>query len=150
MKLKSETGTGDDPEVQIGQRNGDEVEAERGTEVEVGTEREKEGRGRGKKKMNGAGERSVIMIKKEVLKGKVSALRKESVPERNQKREKVRVKLKKGGTKMKKMKGSIEMRKEIPRKRGGTVGVEVGIGNIEVEVQVGTQASIVEAGAKRN
>lgn len=35
---------------------------------------------------------------------------------------------------MKKMKGSIGMRKEIPRKSGDIAGVEVGIGNIGVEV----------------
>jgi len=40
----------------------------------------------------------------------------------------------KGGTKMKRRKGSIKMKKEMPKKRGGIAGVEVGIGSIGVEV----------------
>lgn len=136
MKQRRERGRGEDPEVLIGHWNGGEVEVGRGTEVEAVIEKETEetGKGRGRKKTKVGGGKSGTTTKKEAMKGKESALGREIVLEKNQKREKVRVILKRRGTKMKKTKGSIGMRKEIPRKRGDTAGVEVGIESVGVEV----------------
>lgn len=89
VKLR-ETERDEDPEVQIGHWNADEVEVERGTEVEVVIEKETEETERGKerKKMNEVGERSVTLTKET----KESALGREIVLERSRKTEKVRVK----------------------------------------------------------
>lgn len=136
VKRKRERGRGEDPEVLIGHWNGGEVEAGRGTEVEAVIEKETEetGKERGRKKMNVVRGKSGTMTKKEAVKGKESALGREIVLEKNQKTEKVKVKLKRRDIKMKKMKGNIGMRKEMPKRRGDTAGVEVGIESVGVEV----------------
>lgn len=99
-------------------------------------EKETEGteRGRGRKKTNVVEGRSVTMRKREVLKGKESALGREIVLEKNQRTEKARVKSMRGDIKMKKMKENIGMIKEIPRKKGSIAGAEVGTGSIGAEV----------------
>lgn len=110
----------------------------------TGKEIEETGTGSERKRMNGAGKRREIMIKKEVVRGKKIVL------EKDQKKGKVRVIQKREDIKMIRMTRNTAMTRGSPKKRENTVGVEAGKESIGVGAEVRTQVSAAEAGAKRN
>lgn len=105
---------------------------------------EETGIGSERKKMNGAGKKREIMIKKEVVRGKKIDL------EKGQKKGKVRVIWKTEDIRMTRMTRNTGMTRGIPKKRESIVEVEAEKESIGVGVEVRTQVSVAEAGAKRN
>lgn len=110
----------------------------------TGKEIEETGIGSERKRMNGAGKRREIMIRKEVARGKKIAL------EKDQKKGKVRVIQKREDTKMTRMTRNTGMTRGIPKKRENIVEVEAGKESTGVGAEVRIQGSAAEAGAKRN